>query len=174
MSLECNIACMTTLNQALRQTAALKGKIKETETRMERSVVYREEKPPAWQFAILMEQRTKLVDELVKLKTATAVAESRVQLKDGRFLCAAVRELAELRASMSFYDNLCVLDQEKVVEEMTENAYVKGELTTIPKTITSLCLFPEMKKAEHVESLRERFATLNAEVEALNHTTVID
>ena len=165
---------MTTLNQALRQTAALKGKIKETEGRMERSVHYNENKPPAYEFTKLMEQRTKLVDELVKLKTATAMAEARVQLKDGKFLCAAVRELSELRAGISFYDNLCVLDQEKVIEETTETAYVKGELTTIPKTVISICLFPETKKAEQVESLRERFATLNAEVEALNHTTVID
>lgn len=165
---------MTTLSQALRQIAALKGKIKETETRMGRSVVYREEKPPAYQFTALMEQRIKFVDELVKLKTATAMAEARVQLKDGRFLCEAVRELAELRASISFYDHLPVLDQEKVEVETIETVYVKGELTSVPKTTISLCPFPETKKAAQVDALKEQFATLNAEVEALNHTTVVN
>jgi len=141
---------------------------------MVRSAVYEEDKPPAYVFATLMELRTKLVDDLVKLKTATAIAESRVQLKDGRFLCAAVRELAEIKASISFYETLPTLDQEKVTEETSETAYVKGELTTIPKTIKRNCPFPEVKKAEYVESLKERFATLNAEVEALNHTTAVD
>jgi hypothetical protein len=165
---------MTTLNQALRQISALKGKLKETQDRMMCCVTYNETKVPAYVFNQLKEQREKLVADLVKLKTATAMAAARVKLADGIFLCQAVRELSEIKASITFFESLPVLEQAKVEQETVDTVYVKGELTTVPKTTTMLCCLPEVEKAKLVDSLKERFATLNNEVEALNCTTAVD
>ena len=161
-----------TISQALRRIKKIKGQIGEHRANAGNSVTHLAEQQPAYQFGASTEKASVLVDEMLRLQTAVAIANATTSIEvDGKkiVLALAVRTLRELTSEIAWTKGLAVKAQEKVVEHEME--FDGTRHVNAPKTY--LCLLPEAKRAARVTELQDRFDRLNDIVETANHKTLI-
>mgnify|MGYP001617930313 CR=1 FL=1 len=101
-----------TLSDALRRIKALKGDIARWSALYPTSNVWAEDQPkPAYEAAEIEKNLADLVKELVKLKTALALANSTATLADGMPLAEAIYRLAESKALQATLTGLLTLSE---------------------------------------------------------------
>jgi len=161
-----------TISQALRRIKKLKGQLGEYRMRAHNAVTHLADQQPAYLFGASREQATTVLEELLKLQTATAIANAKTSIEwEGKSipLAHAVRTLRELAAEIDWVKKLPVRAQEVTVEYERDHDGEKWVNTQ--KKFT--CWLPEAKRADLANELQERFDKLNDIVETTNHKTVI-
>jgi len=161
-----------TISQALRRIKKLKGQLGEHRARAQTAVTHLIDQEPAYLFVTSREQATGVLEELLKLQTATAIANAKTAIEwEGKSvpLALAVRTLRELAAEIDWVKKLPVKAQDKTVEHERDHDGEKW-VNTAKQFI---CHLPEAKRAELASELQERFDKLNDIVETTNHKTLV-
>jgi hypothetical protein len=162
-----------TIAQALRHAKKLKGRIDEARTRATGCVSFYADAAVAFDFAEQLKRADDASAELAELQGRLAVANARETLThDGATVTVAhaVRVLQELRGRIAWLRALAVKQTERGNEMVAVYIPAQGHMQT-PREV--VCRLPEATKAARVDELQEKFDTLNAAVEALNHTARI-
>jgi len=161
-----------TISQALRRIKKLKGQLGEHQARAQASVTHLVEHVPAFIFSTQIEKMDVVRTELLDLETAVARANAATVLEwDGKkiALALATRTLAELKSQIAWFKALSVKAQAETSEE--DYDYTAGGNVKVTKKF--ICHLPELKKAEKVTELQDRFDKLNDLVETTNHRTEV-
>jgi hypothetical protein len=162
-----------TISQGLRHAAKLKGELKDLLARAASSVSYQEDQPPAFNFNEMMEQASKIREELVKLDTALLITNATTTLKfsgEAMTLTEAVRLLQETKSFISWLRDLRgILPRDKVPK--TTREYNEETEKTMNVVVNQLCDLPEAKRVEAIKVKQGYFDALNDAVETTNHKT---
>lgn len=166
-----------TISSGLRRCKQLAGEVALADGHAQVAVQYTENSEPAYTFSESMEKRSELVKELVTLRTQIAVANATTKLNDGSTLTSAIQRLAQLKSDISFVKGLSSLTKERTENvswetnyELTDNV---GRPTRVKVTTITVCKLTERQRDDMVAKLQNEFSELNAEVEHLNHVTVL-
>lgn len=166
-----------TISQALREIADLKGKIKDWTDRLQDAVFFFNEDPAAFQLSQVRESRNALVERMVALSTAVAVANATATIDwQGKRvpLALAVRTLSELKGVIAHVKGLSVRNAESGIDVDKDWDYDDNGKRFLNKTEKPWsCGLPTAKKAELVEQLQDRYNKLNDAVETANGKTPI-
>lgn len=165
----------TTISQALRQIARLKGRVTEGKERVEASLTFRNDTPPAFQFAAVWAQLIADRSELTHLESLVAItnAQSIVTLPDSNKqvrLAEVVKTLQELKGHIGWLRALPVLSQGSMTKH--ETRYTE-EGTRVTDKVEYTCAFPEATRAGAIDQTQQIFDTLNDLVEKKNHETLL-
>lgn len=165
-----------TVSAALRRIKKLKGMIAERTLRAKAAASYDETKVPAFAFAAAVDEREKLVRDLIAHQSAVAVSNATTKLPSGMPVASAVRMLDEIKGSIQFYKELNVRAHEKEVdveEEFDWNPSMTQKVR-VERRKTWISSITQVQRAERVDSLTSKFEVLNNEVEVSNNRTTVD
>jgi uncharacterized small protein (DUF1192 family) len=163
-----------TINAALRRIAALKGDIGRLEGRRASCVTYKVGELPAYKLTDLDVQVASTRAELIELKARLAVANATSKITfEGtlRPLVSCVVELQELRGQIVADEGLSHFTKPQAEFKGRETTYVSGEVQSIE--VIHQCDLTTAALDSRLAVLRDRFASLNAAVEAANHTVTV-
>ncbi len=172
-----------TVSQALRRIKELKGQINVVTSRLQRSFAWAESDSkidasldinigkPTYDFYEVRDERAKLVDELINLKTKLAVANAttRIDFEGRRFrMQEAVFFLAELKSELEFVKGLA--GREGVYRiPLNVNRFTPGPAEYVD--VTYHVAVTERDRDQAVKFVGERITALNAVIEDANHRT---
>lgn len=161
---------------ALRRSKRIKGQIAENTKRAVAASVVTEGKEPAFSFHDSVSERKRLVSELLKLEVAVAAANAFGALPNGMPVLMAVRQLAELKAEIAFYQSLQVraVTRDVEVEEYTDYDMGIEKHVRRKKEVVFISAINQAQRAGTVDSLMLQFETLNSELESFNHRTQVE
>jgi hypothetical protein len=161
------------ISQALRRIKQIKGEISSWSTRLATSVQWEGDNKPAYSLeecqAALDERRT----ELVSLRTRVALANATNFIEPagiGRIsLTESTIRLSEIKSEIA---EQAQLRTHASAEWTTEREkYQGGNYITVEQQ--NHCDWTTRQRDEHVASLNEKFQSINALLEAANHTVEV-
>lgn len=162
---------------ALRKIARIKGMISEIDAQVRASACCEDDKPPAFELAELLPRRSRLVDEIVNLKSRLALANCKTFTYKGSTYTGteARRRLDELTAFIALMSALPIRDRVRdvVKERVTEwdDIQEKNITRTVEKVWVSAMSKRDLSKL--VEESRAQFDELNFALETFNHMTLL-
>jgi hypothetical protein len=164
-----------TISAALRRISALKGTLSRLEGRRPGSIAFRTDSPPAWDLAgveaDIAEARAELRDLKTRLAVANATNEIEVPGGESRTLISCITELQELRGQISSDEGLMAYTQPRETYVERQRDYEGDKIVTVE--VPHTCALTSAALDERVTALRDRFAMLNAVVEAANHVVQV-
>lgn len=168
------------LSQLLRRIAALKFDLATWTTRLPNSAKYVKDSSRAYTYEEIIANIKRLKEELIAAKTAQAIINATTIIKYhdtsvgsdtiSITIAEAVLRLAELKDSITLYSKL--VTQSAPSEIVQTQTYINNTYVMIPTEY--LCVCTTRERDNILLDLRERFAALNAAVEAANHTTFLE
>jgi hypothetical protein len=162
------------INQALRKLAALKGEHTRITKRLQDSniLVWKKDLEPSFNFEELIGEYNRVSTEIIELKSNIAKTNAHTLIRHGDLLISlaeAVITLQEVKGFIKFYEVLEELAPEHKVYTVAENSYVSGQVNTLRVEMNAATTKKQCVLAQDV--CREQFNSLNAAVEAANHST---
>lgn len=168
------------LSQLLRRIAALKFDLTTWTTRLPNSAKYVKDSSRAYTYEEIVANIERIKKELIAAKTAQAIVNATTIIKYhdtsvgsdtvSITIAEAVLRLAELKDTITLYSKL--VTGHSPSEIVQTQAYVNGAYVMVPTEYICVCTTRERDNI--LTDLRERFAALNAAVEAANHTTFLE
>jgi hypothetical protein len=167
------------ISAAIRRASRIRGQIKEHSERAKAAACYLETKEPAFPFNASVEERRRLVGDLLRIETAVAKSNASaadLDVSPKVSVLYAIRKLAELKSEISFYRELPVRAKEKdaEVEEVTEYDYSVKEHVRREKKTTYVSAMTQARRAAIVDGLQADFDRLNQVLESHNHSTFVE
>lgn len=165
-----------TVSAALRRIAALKGDLSRLEIRRRGAITYQVASPPAWALVDLEAQmkmaRKELIDLKVRLAVTNATATVEVPGEGARTLISCITEMQEVKGQLANDEVLMGFTKPAASfaekeRDYDEDGKLRWSETPMKCDLTSQVL------DDRLTALRERFALLNAVVEAANHTVTV-
>lgn len=189
-----------TVSEAIRRVHKLKNEIATLRTRVEESVTYMDNDPPAFEYEKSYKALSDTRRELIVLTTAIAEsnASARISLsmasetKDGAAeevqvsVAGALRMLSEIKSELAWIKNLEFRAQKNretdvvTYEETEEQETIEflGRITNRPKRVKvvrkNICHMTKVELADHMKQLQDNFDRINTAVESSNHLTKIE
>lgn len=165
-----------TISTCLRRIAAVKGDLGRVTERMSESIAYETATPPAWSISDLQTEEAKLRGELVVLKTRLAVANATTIVampgtENTQPLIAAITALQEIKGQLSVGANLMRWAKPQADYTKTKRVLLGAQATMVD--VSYRCDLTSRQLDDQLAGLREKFASLNAVVEAANHITTV-
>ena len=158
------------ISQSLRRVAFLKGEYHRLAEKLPDSITFREGNEPSFRFEELWNDMETISRELQDLRARIAFANATTMVEvDGRdrTLISLINELRELKAYMAVLQKIIPKTRTHSRREATEwNSYTKTE-----KQFVVICDYTERQADADYRAARQRFAKINAALEAANQST---
>jgi len=179
-----------TVGAALRQLAALKGKIAKSTVNALNAVQYPENEKPVFKYQDEQTKRTELIKKFVDLSAAVAESNGATRIDCGDDIgsisaAKLIRILQETKGEIAYLKNVgtkalgtkkVILEQRRDKREDIVDANGRFSGQRIVEVIEQTTIVSEIttkEVAEKIEELEAKFERLNMLLEKSNHTTLI-
>lgn len=166
----------TTISQALRVIARLKGRMATLSRRADNSVSREVGKQPHFSFAETRKQIGETREQLILLESAVAIANANTVIEvEGRrmTIAEAIRRTQEIKAEIAWLSGLQIKEGVEHVNAGFGWDEVSHRQIPQVREVTYVTDLPEPERVAEVEALTERFDRINDVVETANHVTPI-